>query len=374
MAIIHGPEHPDKFRTQDRYKRRWYVDPLPADGTWDAWDGEAPAITTLKSAWSKEFKKRLPSGQTVKLDAYRAALYVADNIDHVRKAVKDDRHAAVATIATSADLALSRAGRRGTDVHLAAEWRANNMPVDPHMFSEDARPYLPVIDQFVADLRPVFLYSEVVGIRRDWWGCTVDTVIEIDGTTYVADWKTRAEDSQHGAYEEEACQIGANARCDYYITRQNGGAVRIPVPHLDRGLIISLRPDGYEMYPIELEPAADGAEALRACWVTKAAGQKSARDAIGRPLHPSALRPVDAIAESLADIAVVADWLRDRVRHLIENYPAAADDLVRRWPAVPTLKQGGHTIDQLNLIADICDRVEADHQIPFGASNPRTAA
>lgn len=374
MTLIHGPEHPDKFRTKDRWGRRWYVDPLPADNTWDAWDGEVPAISTLKKAWSKEFKKKLPTGQTVKLDAYRAAVYVVDHLAYVRDLVKEDRHAAIATISASADHALNRAGRRGTDVHQAAEWRANNMPVDPNMFSDDARPYLPVVDQFVADLKPVFLYSEVVGIRRGWWGCTVDTIVEIDGVTYVADWKTRAADSNHGAYEEEACQIGANAMCDYYITRQNGGAVRIPVPHLDRGLIVSLRPDGYELYPIELTEAGVAAESLREGWALKSEGQKHARDAIGRPLHPSALRPVDAIAESLADIAVVTDWLRERVRHLIDNYPAAAEDLVRRWPAVPTLKQGGHTIDQLNLIADICDRVEADHQIPFGESNPRTAA
>lgn len=374
MTLIHGPEHADRFRANDRWGRRWYVDPLPADDTWQATDEQQPAISTLKKAWSKEFKKKLPSGQTVKLDAYRAAIYAVDNLAYIRDIAKDDREAAIATVAASADHALNRAARRGTHVHQAAEWRANNMPVDPAMFSEDARPYLPVIDQFVADLRPVFLYSEVVGIRRGWWGCTIDTVLSIDGVTYVADWKTRAADSQHGAYEEEACQIGANARCDYYIVRRNGDAVRIPVPHIDRGLIISLRPDGYELYPIELEPAAAGAENLRYCWATKADGQKMARGAIGRPLHPSALRPADAIEEAL-DIQVVTDWLRGRVTYLIEHHPAAANALAAVWPAgVPTLKQGGHSIDQLNLIADACDRVEKDHQIPFGASRPLTAA
>ena len=122
--LIHGPEHPDKFRVNDQWRRRWYVDPLPADDTWDAWAGQEPAISTLKKAWSKEFKKKLPSGQTVKLDAYRAALYTVDNLDHVRKLVKEDREAAIASIAGSADLALNRAARRGTSVHQAAEWRA----------------------------------------------------------------------------------------------------------------------------------------------------------------------------------------------------------------------------------------------------------
>lgn len=373
MTAIHGPEHPDRFRISDRYKRRWYVDPLPADDTWGAWDGEEPAISTLKKAWSKEFKKKLTTGQTVKLDAYRAAVYAVDNIDHVRKIAKDDREAAVATVAISADHALNRAARRGTGVHQAAEWRANNMPVPENLFSDDVKPYLPVVDKFVADLRPTFLYSEVVGIRRGWWGCTIDTVFEIDGITYVADWKTRDATSNHGAYELEACQIGANARCDYYIVRRGDHAVRAPLPTIDAGMIVSIRPDGYELYPIDLHPAGDSAEQLRMGWEMRRDGEAAARKAIGRPIHPSTLRPADAMAEQ-ADINVVTGWLRERVTYLIDNHPAAANELVRRWPAVPTLKQGGHNIDQLNLIADICDQVEAAHQIPFGANRPSTAA
>lgn len=371
--MIHGPEHPDKFRVNDRWGRRWYVDPLPADNEWDAWDGQEPAISTLKKTWSKEYKKKLPTGQTVKLDAYRAATYAVDHIDHIRTLAKEDKPAAVASIAVSADHALNRAARRGTQVHQAAEWRANNMPVPTNLFSDDARPYLPVIDQFVADLKPVFLYSEVVGIRRGWWGCTVDTVFEIDGVTYVADWKTRAEDSKHGAYELEACQVGANGSCDYYITTRDNQAVRATMPHIDMGMIVSLRPDGYELYPIDLAKATEAAEQLRLGWEHRRDGEKNARDAIGRPLHPSALRPAQAMLDS-AEIAVITSWLRDRVTHLINNHPEAAADLSRRWPAVPTLKQGGHTIDQLNLIADVCDRVEADHQIPFGDSRPQAVA
>jgi hypothetical protein len=60
------------------------------------------------------------------------------------------------------------------------------------------------------------------------------------------------------------------------------------------------------------------------------------------------------------------EWLVAQVRRLVDEYPDAAQDLARRWPVgIPTLKQGGHTDEQLETIAAVMHEVEGVHGIPF---------
>lgn len=73
------------------------------------------------------------------------------------------------------------------------------------------------------------------------------------------------------------------------------------------------------------------------------------------------------------------DWLRGRVDAIKactgrRSGMTAAQLLARWWsehPTVPTFKHGGPaTGDDIDLIARLCDRVEADFNIPFGPSDP----
>ena len=49
---LRGPAHPDTYRVQvGRYGDRYYHDPLPADGTWDATDDQWPSVSIVKNAW-----------------------------------------------------------------------------------------------------------------------------------------------------------------------------------------------------------------------------------------------------------------------------------------------------------------------------------
>jgi hypothetical protein len=59
---------------------------------------------------------------------------------------------------------------------------------------------------------------------------------------------------------------------------------RCAVPHLDGGLIVSVKPDGCRIYPIDLQAAAAHWQALNAWWIARL-GEKRA---IGKPWAPRA--------------------------------------------------------------------------------------
>ena len=72
-------------------------------------------------------------------------------------------------------------------------------------------------------------------------------------------------------------------------------------------------------------------------------------------------------------VGAVKEWLRERVRIIIAHSDLAAKQLQRQWPAgVPGLKADGHTMEMLDDLCEVVDRVETDHSLPFGATDPRT--
>jgi hypothetical protein len=153
------------------------------------------------------------------------------------------------------------------------------------------------------------------------YGGTSDGIFEIDGKRYMVDWKSRGEDSDHGCYPEEAGQIGAYVGAEYVIVadddpRSTSGARRLLMPDLDGGLIVSIKPDSYEVYPIDLDRAIEHFYAQHAWWVArrsegKALGPKWAprRSVLMEQLEAS----VDAVyRERRADLYARHDKLSDK--------------------------------------------------------------
>ncbi len=85
------------------------------------------------------------------------------------------------------------------------------------------------------------------------------------------------------------------------------------------------------------------------------------------------LTPYRPLAVGTGGETALGDWLRDRVRALA-GHPAAVADLRARWPS--TVPQPLPAVPGPVMVEDLAtalDRVEAAHQIPFGASRPGTA-
>src|SRR5690606_28481870 len=97
------------------------------------------------------------------------------------------------------------------------------------------------------------------------------------------DWKSRTIDSKHSAYPEEGAQIAAGVRADYMIVDDgNGGAKRALLPKVDTGLVVSIKPDGARVYPIDIDTAWRHVEAMHAFWKAR----QVERDFIGRVWAP----------------------------------------------------------------------------------------
>ncbi len=271
MTLLRGPADADNFRVKvGRYGDRWYTDPLPADDIAEPTDEVFPSVSTCKKAsgsdWSFVALKRVAS-------ALENAPY-----SELAGMPYDHRYEALKTINK---LGLESAGRRGTNVHLMAEAHLYGRlpsvgPADPGYEYEDS------VDQFFTQYQPTLIAAEFVCIHRTLngagYGGTSDAIVEIDGKRYLVDWKSRGADSEHGAYPEEAAQIAAYARADYIIVEGPNGSERQRVPELDGGLIISIKPDGCRVYPVDLDQAFTHWTALHAWWVAR----QNERAAVGR--------------------------------------------------------------------------------------------
>lgn len=85
---------------------------------------------------------------------------------------------------------------------------------------------------------------------------------------------------------------------------------------------------------------------------------------VERPPSPSPIGGGAPVAERM-------DWLRDRLRIIIDTDNAIVPRVRGGWPdGVPTLKEGGLTNAQCDDLARFFDLIESDIGIPFGAPDP----
>ncbi len=358
MIQLRPPADADNYRVQaGRFGDRFYTDPLPADDTWDATtdDDIYPAISTVKKAagndWSHAMAKRLAQAPS--------QLVEIGNLDS-----EFERKARINLLS---DTGLGKASGRGTIVHAHAEAVLTNR-IPMYQMDDVVKPYIRTLDSFFAAYNPVLVAAEFVainrtlnshGLQRDCqfkgYGGTGDAVIEIDGKLWLVDWKSRAEDSDHKAYPEEAAQVSAYGRADYWIVGDDtspNGAKRIKLPDLAGGLIVSIKPDSYECFPIDLDEGFAYWIDLHAWWQAR----RSERRSIGRKWAPRV--PTSELVESPSRefIAAVAEAdpggamkkaMEQQPRTLIDLHstgeleaaPTPASNRAR-FDALPDIKKG----------------------------------
>lgn len=297
-GVLRGPADADHYRVKvGRYGDRWYADPLPACDIAPATDAAWPSVTTVKKAsgsdWTFVGLKRV----NVALEADAKAL---DGLDF---AARGDRLRAINK------LGLSKAAERGTAVHTVLEtalrggdWTGLLRQGDP------GYDYLPAIGAFLDREQPELVAAELVCIHRDLngvgYGGASDGIVrlKVQGGTYAVDWKSRGEDSEHGAYAEEGAQLGGYTGAQYMIAETATGPARQRLPQVDGGLIVSIKPDGYRCYPIDLAKGFEHFTALHSWWVAR----RSEKDSIGKPWAPRGAAPAAVETPRLDIVAQVA--------------------------------------------------------------------
>lgn len=390
MSVLKGPADADHYRVRvGRYGDRWYTDPLPTCPIAEASDWQGPSWSIVKGAagkdWSFVANKRNAHAPTAELE---------------RIAKLEPTERAQAFNAINKNM-LNQAAGRGTIVHLWAEdLLAGRTPrqltdIDllalrlPKAALEEALTYKAAIVEFFDAHQPEVVAAEYVAIHRTingvGYGCTPDVVARIAGQLVGIDWKSRGVDSDHGAYPEEAAQIAAGARAEYMIiVGDDGQPCRARLPQIDHGIVVSIKPDGCRVYPVDLDKAFTHVEAMHSFWVAR----RSESDSIGKPWAPKAspaggadspnsnvaddtAPPVDEFTITTTDgrrkpvtITYTREGIRARIAKLIDN---GHEELVRSmWPpGVPPLSKPGHSVEQLTALMHMMMRAESETSATF---------
>jgi hypothetical protein len=355
---------PDLFRTT-HYGARRYRDQQPADHIAQPSDTKLINVTTIaKAIDTPGFYKRTPGGTRVPLDALRVADAAIDGWTALQDMETAERHE---VLATSAGRDLARAGERGIDCHLYLEGLLRGE--QPVMLNADSIPYIPTLTAIAEEFSPLISDLECVMFARGdrhlfEYAGTADAfcITEPGGT--IIDWKTRAATSSHGCYITEVAQLGLLANCDYMFTENpEGEPVRYPLPEIDRLLIVSIKPDSYQVYEIDPDIARQAAIAAMAVRNITVDIQQKAKTGIGAP------RVVETVAADPHQVRL--DWFTSRYQTL-----AAAghrDTILNLWEDIPAPKHRDEwTPEQLDTALNILNVAEARHQMPFPGVDPAT--
>jgi hypothetical protein len=210
-------------------------------------------VTTIKKAAGKDWSWT---------SLERAAGYLTTKRDELDGLNTAEIHARLLEVNKAG---LTRAGNRGSSIHALIEARAAGKTLLAEEMTPEAADYIPAVDAFLDECQPEWLLSEVVIVNRTvGYGGTGDAGIVIDGRRYFVDWKTRRSADKHNAYDEECWQVAAYMMGEYMIVDRDGHAVRERVPAFDGGLIVSLAPEGYRLYPIDVEKSWESFQDLAA--------------------------------------------------------------------------------------------------------------
>lgn len=278
-TALAGPANADNFRTfVGRSKNRWYIDPLIADDKWaeDEPSNAYPAISTVKKAvgqdWSLVACKRIAEATVAEPERFKGK-----DFTDIYEQLKADN-----------ERGLRHASNRGTNVHTYFERGLYGQEITytegPH---EPGADYLPAVREFFAVHQPRLVAAEYVAIHRSLngrgYGGTGDAIAEITnqkGERVLAyiDWKSRKDEGSHAIYPEEAAQLGAARGAQYMIVEGPDGAVRADLPETNLGIIVSIRPDGFRVYPVDLALAFEHWRALHSWWCAR----KDEREPISR--------------------------------------------------------------------------------------------
>lgn len=365
--MLRGPADADAFRVKvGRYGDRFYHDPLPSCPVADATDEVWPSVSAVKNAWPKY------------LTAWAAQEVATFAVDNLATVAKLERPAAIALLAKAHERSRDSAAGRGTAVHAILEAKGEGTPT-PTWAAVDAGEWAEAAESLVTDLRPEWVLSEAVVInRRLGVGGTFDAVWRVNGAAYLVDFKTRKA-GKHGAYDDEGAQLGAYASGDYVIVERDGRAVRMPMPELAGAFVVSITPEGYRLFPVDIPTATELFQDLRRFW------QAKQHSPIGKPvvLHSEeegavvgaaggatpAVHVTNTTAPSadVLPLPVNPATVRARVLALVEA--GHGNELAKAWTdsRLPTFKEPRPlTQEELRGIAQLVTDVEGRVSMPFG--------
>lgn len=176
------------------------------------------------------------------------AEHVVDNIYDVKKMLDSGgRGPTVHFLKELPNQKRDDAAVRGTDVHELAGPYIKGEPVE---VPDHLEPYVRGYAAYIEDWNPTTIHEElVVANREHGYAGTLDSIQDIPELGRVlVDYKTGS-----GVYGEYALQVAAYRHAEVYLD-ENGN--EHPMVQVDRALILHIKPDDYELIPVDTSDAA----------------------------------------------------------------------------------------------------------------------
>lgn len=270
----------------------------------------------------------------------------------------DDKKKLNALMAGAIEAAKGSAGANlGSALHTFTENRDRGEDVVvPSPWDADVAAYTATLEANGIHVEPGRI-ENIVALDGFRIAGTFDRVVRVTGRPLpmIADLKTGA--TLDFSWCAIAAQLAIYSRADRIYDPVSDTSEPMPKVDQHQALVIHL-PAGQATCTLYLVDIEAGWDAVQHClWVRDWRKRK------------------DLAAPFVSTVEQRRAWLAERVTRLRDAYPNAFNELAQSWPAdCPTFKQGGHTADQLELIALAISNVEARHQIAFPeGSDPVTA-
>jgi hypothetical protein len=208
------------FQRRDRGRgHSYYLDGTKLDG-----------VTTI-------LNNGLPKPALVKWAAKSAAELAVNEWDALAELPLTER---LNRIARGPDVARDTAAVKGTRVHALADKLSRGEEVE---VPEDLAGHVDACVKFLDDHGAVTLLAERPVYHEQYlYAGTFDLIAELDGKTWLLDWKT----SKSGPFGDTAFQLAAYRHATHYLGDDGDEHVMPPV---DECGVVWLRSDGYDLYP-----------------------------------------------------------------------------------------------------------------------------
>lgn len=224
-----------KVNTIHRAGSRFYVDPDTGR--------KNPGVTSILNMLPKPFLKAWA--------AKMVAEAAVNNIASVVGLAFTDPKGAIDYLKRAPDRFTKSAADTGSEAHDIFEQIAKGNP--PARVHPELEPYMQHFLEFMEDCEPEFIlleetvWSDEVGYAGSFDAIAIlhgEAAGPLQGKTLIMDWKT----TRSGVHAEVALQMAAY-RAAEHIVRPDGA--RVPMPEIDGGAVLHVRPEGWALHPIE---------------------------------------------------------------------------------------------------------------------------
>ena len=214
---------------------RLYVDPET--------DEKVPGVTSISGQLPKDFLKFWAAKVTAEC--------AVDHLGEVVGIAMKDRTAAVDFLKRAHFRSVGGAAERGTKVHEIVEELARGGSPRYH---PEFKGYVAGFQAFCEEYRPEWEYLEQTVWSSEGYAGSFDAIATVhpeggERERILVDFKT----TKSGVHAEVALQLNAYAFADSIITpNAEGGLDRAPVPELDGLAVLHLRPEAWQLVPVQL--------------------------------------------------------------------------------------------------------------------------